>query len=160
MSTYHEGSTTVTTAGRPAALTLSALAVAAVAAWLTSGVLARPAVALHLSSAAGALALGLVIMARTKGTASHRLMGRTWVGLMTLAALSSFWLTGLRDGFSVIHLLSVWTLIAMALAIYFIRKGNVKRHRGFMIGTFLGLAGAALGALAPGRMLYRFFFSA
>jgi uncharacterized membrane protein len=99
-------------------------------------------------------------MARTKGTASHRLTGRIWVGLMTLAALSSFWLTGLRAGFSLIHLLSVWTLVAMALAIYFIRRGDVKHHRRFMIGTFLGLAGAAIGALAPGRMLYRFFFSA
>jgi uncharacterized membrane protein len=122
--------------------------------------LARPALVLHLSSAIGALALGLTIMARPKGTASHRGMGRAWVGLMTTAALSSFWLTGLREGFSVIHLLSLWTLIAMALAIYFIRKGDVKRHKGFMIGTFLGLAGAAIGALVPGRLLYRFFFSA
>jgi uncharacterized membrane protein len=101
-----------------------------------------------------------VIMARTKGTASHRLMGRTWVGLMTLAALSSFWLTGLRDGFSLIHLLSVWTLISLGCAVWFIRRGNVRAHQGFMIGTFLGLAGAAIGALAPGRILYRFFFSA
>jgi uncharacterized membrane protein len=100
------------------------------------------------------------MMLRGKGTVSHRLLGRVWVALMSAAALSSFWLTGLREGFSVIHLLSVWTLIAMALAIYFIRKGDVKQHQRFMIGTFLGLAGAAIGALAPGRMLYRFFFSA
>jgi uncharacterized membrane protein len=33
---------------------------------------------------------------------------------MVLAALSSFWLTGLRDGLSLIHLLSVWTVIALA----------------------------------------------
>jgi uncharacterized membrane protein len=30
---------------------------------------------------------------------------------MGVAALSSFWLTGLSEGFSVIHLLSVWTLV-------------------------------------------------
>jgi uncharacterized membrane protein len=60
----------------------------------------------------------------------------------------------------VIHILSAWTLVAMALAIYFIRKGDVKHHKRFMIGTFLGLAGAGIGALAPGRLLYRFFFSA
>jgi uncharacterized membrane protein len=116
--------------------------------------------ALHLSSAVAALALGLVIVARRKGTVSHRMLGRTWVALMSLAAVSSFWLTGLRQGFSVIHLLSIWTLVAMAFAIYFIRKGNVKRHKGFMIGTFLGLASAGIGALAPGRLLYRFFLSA
>jgi uncharacterized membrane protein len=150
----------VTALSRPSGVALPALTLAAAIAWLASGLLARPALVLHLSSAVTALALGLVIMARTKGTASHRTLGRAWVALMSIAALSSFWLTGLREGFSVIHLLSVWTLVAMALAIYFIRKGDVKRHKGFMIGTFLGLAGAAIGALAPGRLLYRFFFSA
>jgi uncharacterized membrane protein len=107
-----------------------------------------------------ALALGFAVLLVRKGTPLHRLLGRTWVGLMTLAALSSFWLTGLRDGWSVIHLLSVWTLIAMALSVYFIRKDDVRRHKAFMIGTYLGLVGAALGALAPGRLLYRFFFGA
>jgi uncharacterized membrane protein len=145
---------------RPAVFALPALFLAAAMVWSASGLLVRPALVLHLSSAVAALTLGLVIMLRTKGTESHRMLGRTWVALMSIAAVSSFWLAGLREGFSVIHLLSVWTLVAMALAIHFIRKGNVKRHQGFMIGTYLGLVGAALGALAPGRMLYRFFFSA
>jgi len=123
-------------------------------------ILVREPLALHLSSAVAALALGLVIMARAKGTASHCMLGRTWVALMSIAAVSSFWLTGLRDGFSWIHLLSIWTLISLACAVWFVRRGNVRAHRGFMIGTFLGLAGAGIGALAPGRLLYRFFFSA
>ena len=111
------------------------------------------ALALHLSAAVGALVLGAVMVLRAKGTGTHRRLGRIWVGLMSLAALSSFWLTGLRDGFSVVHLLSVWTLVAMALAIYFIRQGKVKQHKRFMVGTFVGLAGAGIGALMPGRML-------
>src|SRR5207302_4157241 len=95
-----------------------------------------------------------------KGTAMHKALGRIWVALMLIVALSSFWLTGIRQGgFSVIHLLSAWTLVSLALAIYFIRRGNVRAHRGFMIGTFLGLAGAGLGALMPGRALYAFFFA-
>lgn len=98
-------------------------------------------------------------MLRAKGSASHRLLGRVWVALMSLAAVSSFWLTGLSDGFSVIHLLSIWTLVAMALAIYFVRKGNVKSHKRFMVGTFLGLAGAGIGALMPGRTLFQVFLS-
>jgi len=139
---------------------LPGLVVAAAIAWSLSGLLVRPALVLHLSSAVAALVLGVLIMARAKGTASHRMLGRAWVALMSIAALTSFWLTGLREGLSVIHLLSVWTLVAMALAIYFIRKGDVKHHKRFMIGTFLGLAGAGIGALAPGRLLYRFLFSA
>jgi uncharacterized membrane protein len=130
-----------------------ALLSVAVLAWLAS----RHALVLHLSSAVAALLLGMVIMLRAKGTGSHRTLGRVWVGLMTVAALSSFWLTGLREGFSVIHLLSAWTLVAMALAIHFIRKGQVTRHKRFMVGTFLGLVGAGIGALMPGRMLYPFF---
>src|SRR5262245_27240279 len=117
-------------------------------------------IALHLAAALAAAVIGLAVLFGRKGTPSHKLLGSTWVALMSVAALSSFWLTGPHQGFSVIHLLSVWTLVAMAFAIYFIRKGNVKRHKGFMIGTFLGLAGAGIGALAPGRLLYRFFFSA
>ena len=112
---------------------------------------------LHLSTAVSAMVLGMVIMLRAKGTGSHRLLGQVWVALMSAAAFSSFWLTGLREGFSVIHLLSVWTLIAMALAIYFIRKGDVKHHKRFMVGTFLGLVGAGTGALMPGRAFYLFF---
>jgi uncharacterized membrane protein len=139
---------------------LPGLVAAAAITWSLSGLLARPALVLHLSSAAAALVLGLLIMARAKGTASHRILGRAWAALMSIAAVSSFWLTGLRDGLSVIHLLSVWTLVAMALAIYFIRKGDVKRHKRFMIGTFLGLAGAGIGALAPGRLLYGLVFPA
>jgi uncharacterized membrane protein len=114
-------------------------------------------VALHLSAALAALALGLAVLARRKGTASHKALGRAWVALMIVVAVSSFWILEIRKGAgpSWIHLLSAWTLISLACAVVFIRRGNVRAHRGFMVGTFLGLAGAGLGALAPGRALYR-----
>jgi uncharacterized membrane protein len=117
-------------------------------------------IALHLFAAAAALCLGAVVLVRRKGTPSHKALGRLWVALMTVVALSSFWIYEIRKGAgpSWIHLLSVWTLVSLACALYFIRRGQVRAHRGFMIGTFLGLAGAGLGALAPGRALYRFFF--
>jgi uncharacterized membrane protein len=108
----------------------------------------------HLTAALLALVLGGVMLALPKGTRRHKLLGRLWVGLMVFVAVSSFWI-----GFSWIHLLSVWTLISLACALWFIRRGNVRAHRGFMIGTYLGLVGAGLGALAPGRMLYLFLFA-
>ena len=121
-----------------------------------------PLVATHAGLAAVALVVGAAVLSRRKGTASHKLLGRTWVVLMATVALSSFWIFEIRHGAgpSPIHLLSAWTLISLALAVWFIRRGNVRAHRGFMIGTFIGLAAAALGALAPGRALYRFFFLA
>ena len=118
-------------------------------------------IAVHLAAAILSLIVGALVLARTKGTRSHKTLGRLWVGLMLVVALSSFWILEIRDGagFSVIHLLSAWTLVSLALAVYFIRRGNVRAHKGFMVGTFLGLAGAGLGALAPGRALYLFLFA-
>jgi len=115
-------------------------------------------IGLHLASAFSALALGAIILVVQKGTPAHRALGRIWVALMLLTALSSFGIT--RDGsFSWIHLLSIWTLVALGCAVYFVRRGSVRAHRGFMVGTYLGLLGAGLGALAPGRLLHFFFFA-
>jgi uncharacterized membrane protein len=114
-------------------------------------------IAIHLAAALPALALGTIQLARAKGTRSHKALGWAWAALMIAVALSSFWIFEIRKGAgpSLIHLLSVWTLISLACAIYFVRRGNVRAHIGFMLGTFLGLAGAGLGALAPGRLLWR-----
>ena len=121
-----------------------------------------PLVIFHAGLAAAALIIGGSVLLRRKGTASHKMLGRTWVALMAAVALSSFWIFEIRHGAgpSLIHLLSAWTLISLVLAVWFIRRGNVRAHRGFMIGTFIGLAVAGLGALAPGRALYRLLFLA
>ncbi len=115
-------------------------------------------IALHLGAALLALGLGLATLWLRKGTPLHKALGRTWAALMALAAVSSFWIT--RDGtFSWIHLLSAWVLVSLTCAIWHIRRGNVRAHQGFMVGTYLGLLGAGAGALAPGRALHFFFFA-
>ena len=115
-------------------------------------------IALHLAAALSALMLGTAILGLRKGTRYHRALGRLWVALMLATAFSSFAIT--RDGtLSWIHLLSAWTLVSLACAVYFVRRGHVRAHRGFMVGTYLGLLGAGLGALAPGRLLHFFFFA-
>ena len=115
-------------------------------------------IALHLSAAFAALGLGIAVLFLRKGTAAHKVLGRSWGALMLVVAISSFWIT--RDGaFSWIHLLSIWVLVSLACAVYFIRRGNVRAHRNFMLGTVAGLAVAGLFALAPGRALYRLFFA-
>jgi len=120
-----------------------------------------PLIITHAALAGAAVLLGAVMLARRKGTVSHKWLGRAWVALMAVVALSSFWIFEIRRGAgpSLIHLLSAWTLVSLALAVYFIRRGNVRAHRGFMIGTLVGLVVAGAFALAPGRALYRFFLA-
>lgn len=122
--------------------------------------LALPIV-LHLAAALPAVVLGVLQLARKKGTSSHKVLGWAWVVAMAVLAISSFWIFGLArgGGFSWIHLLSAWTLFSLATAVWFIRHGKVRAHKYFMAGTFIGLAGAGLGALAPGRMLYLLLFA-
>ena len=40
-----------------------------------------------------------------------------------------------------------------------IRKGYVEAHKRFMIATFVGLCGAGLGTLLPGRLIPTFLAS-
>jgi len=116
-------------------------------------------IAVHLAAAVPALALGAAILLRRNGTPAHKALGRLWAALMAVAALSSFWILELRNGigWSWIHGLSAWTLVSLACAFYFIRRGDVRAHQRFMIGTFLGLIGAGAAALAPGRFLMQWF---
>lgn len=111
--------------------------------------------AIHLAAVVPAVAIGVVQLFLAKGTRLHKVMGRAWVLAMLVTAVSSFWIMEIRKdaGFSVIHLLSVWILICLAVAIWHIRRGNVRGHKRFMVGATLGLFGAGLGALAPGRFL-------
>jgi uncharacterized membrane protein len=113
-------------------------------------------IVLHVAAALLALVLGAIVLLGRKGTLSHKRLGRLWGALMLVVALSSFGIFEIRDGAgpSAVHVLSAWTVISLALAVSFARRGNVRAHKGFMVGTYLGLVGAGLGALAPGRALH------
>lgn len=114
---------------------------------------------MHLFAVVPALLLGAFILARPKGTAVHKALGRTWVGLMLVVAVGSFWIRSSPDGgLSLIHLLSAWTLFAVGMAVLAIRRGRVHTHRSWMIGTYGGLLGAGAYALMPGRFLHTWLF--
>lgn len=117
---------------------------------------AGPAVHIHLAATILALALGIVMLARRKGTGAHRLLGWIWVSLMLTAAVSSFWITGIRGGYSAIHVLSLLVLVLVPLAVLAIRRGKVGTHRRAMQGLFFGaLVIPGLFTLLPGRILGR-----
>ena len=115
-------------------------------------------IALHLATALIAFPLGIVMLIRAKGTPSHKALGR--VGVMAVTAASSFGIEAISGGrgFSAIHLLAAWTLIAVAVGVVMIRRGNRRAHAAWMIGTFSGLIVAGALALAPHRIVGRFLF--
>jgi uncharacterized membrane protein len=115
---------------------------------------------IHLYAAIAALMVGITVLFLKKGTVLHRSLGRIWVLVMLVAAGSSFWIQEIGGiaGFSWIHLLSVWTLLSLGYAVYFIRNGRVAEHRKAMIGTFIGLTIAGLLALFSGRRLATLIF--
>lgn len=110
------------------------------------------AIAIHLIAAFGALLLGGVMLAARKGTTPHRLFGRVWVLLMAVTALSSFWIKT-HGHFSWIHLLSVWVLFLLVMALVSIYRGNVRAHRRCVTGTYIGLVVAGVFTLLPHRLL-------
>src|SRR6185312_16438500 len=92
---------------------------------------AAPAIPLHAFAAMGAFALGLVQFAAPKGTLPHRTLGFIWVSLMLVVAASSFWINQLRviGPWSPIHLLSIFTLITVPLAVWKVHSHQVASHR-------------------------------
>ena len=79
---------------------------------------------LHLTAALSALVFGVVMLARRKGTASHKVLGRVWVVLMLTVAISSLWIPRFLH-FTWIHLFTLLTLVSLPLALYRIRTGDV-----------------------------------
>lgn len=118
----------------------------------------HPVIALHLGAALTALAVGAVVMARRKGTASHKALGWGFIALMGATALSSIFIRDYRlpniAGYTPIHLLSVYTAVALPLGVLWIRRGKVASHRRTMKGIFIGgCVVAGLFTLVPGRFL-------
>jgi uncharacterized membrane protein len=111
------------------------------------------AVLIHMIAAISALLLGIAMLARRKGTRSHKAVGRAWVGLMLTVAISSLWIPSFLH-FTWIHLFTLLTLIALPVGIYRIRSGNVAAHASTMTRLFIGgLVVAGLFTLIPGRLL-------
>lgn len=114
----------------------------------------------HILAALTATVIGFVVVSLPKGSALHKTLGWAWVASMALTAGSSFFITGLNgDRISIIHILSGWTMVALPLGVYAIKRGNVAGHRRTMTGLFFGglLAAGAL-TFIPGRFMYQLFF--
>jgi len=122
---------------------------------------AEPVTQLHAFAALGAFTLGAFQLAAPKGTLPHRTIGWIWVVLMLTIAISSFFIHSIRlwGPFSPIHLLSIFTLVMLPLAVLNAHRHKVIAHRNGMVGLFLGaLVIAGAFTLLPGRIMHAVVF--
>lgn len=84
----------------------------------------------HLITILIAVALTPFMLLRQRGTTSHRQLGWVWASGMVLTALASLLVRNANHGgFSIIHMLSIWTLFQVPLIIWSARTHNLTRHR-------------------------------
>ena len=113
---------------------------------------------LHAIMAMIAIILGGIQLSMKKGGPIHKLFGRIWVGLMMIVAISSFFIHEIKlwGAYSPIHLLSLLTIFTLGVGIYYVRVGNVKRHKQTMIALyFFALIVAGFFTLYPGRIMHQ-----
>ena len=122
---------------------------------------ASPAIRIHAFAAMSAFALGIIQLAAPKGTLPHRTLGWIWVALMLVVSVTAFFIHQIRlwGPWSPIHLLAIFTLIMLPVAVLAARRHVVERHRRVMIGIFFGaLVIAGLFTLVPGRIMHAVVF--
>lgn len=112
-----------------------------------------PAIVLHAAAALTSIVLGGWMFATRKGTPAHRALGRAWVALMVVVAVSTWWIR-MSGGFSWIHALSVFVLVKLGIALWAVRNGRVSAHERSMKGIYaFGLITAGAFTLLPQRLL-------
>ena len=119
---------------------------------------------LHLATVVPAFVIGAFQLLRRKGTPSHKLLGKIYMVLMLGTAFITLAMpaeVGPRflGHFGFIHAFSFLALFNVPFAFIAARRGNIKAHRGAMIGLYVGgilIAGAF--AFSPGRMLHEWLF--
>jgi uncharacterized membrane protein len=122
---------------------------------------ASPQIQVHAFAAIAAFGLGVVQLSAAKGTLPHRTVGWVWVALMLVVCISSFFIHQIRmwGPWSPIHLLSIYVLIMVPLAVLAARRHVVERHRRHMLGLFLGaLVIAGAFTFWPGRIMHAVVF--
>ena len=119
----------------------------------------------HLATVLPAFGLGTLLLAGGKGTRRHRGLGRLYMLLMLATGVITLFMPA-RVGpqvlghFGFIHLFSLLILYSVPAGWLAIRRGDVRAHRGNMIGLYVGgllIAGAF--AFAPGRLLHEWLFT-
>lgn len=127
-----------------------------------------PAIAIHMTAALAAVALGPIALwarlGRSQHPRTHRAAGYAWVTLMVLTAVSALFIHSELGpqiaGFGPIHLFIPVTLGMLILSFYFLLRGNVQGHRKTMQRAYFGACVlAGVFTLAPSRLIGHWLWS-
>jgi uncharacterized membrane protein len=124
-----------------------------------------PLIAVHMSAALSAVALGpfaLWARLRTKQHPKlHRAFGYAWVTMMLVTATTAIFIqSGLPSswvyaGYSPIHLLILVTYFSLFGAFWFLAKGNIAAHRSTMLNLYVWACVVTGGfTFMPGRFMH------
>lgn len=118
------------------------------------------AVMIHVATVLPAVPLGAWLMLSRKGTARHKQLGKVWVVLMLITALSALFIRQIKGGqFSPIHIFVPMTLHGAWRAVSTARRGDIAAHKKGLIGFYLGaLTIPGLFAFMPGRLMGTWLF--
>lgn len=93
----------------------------------------------HILTIVVALGLTPLMLLRRRGDRMHRQLGWVWAASLALTAVLSFGVRGINQGgFSLIHILSAWTLIQVPLIVVSARRHQHARHRANVRGMVTG----------------------
>jgi uncharacterized membrane protein len=121
-----------------------------------------PLVAVHMTAALAAIALGPVALWARRSAAQrpvlHRAFGYAWVTLMVVTATSALFISGEKGyriaGFAPTHLLIPVTFFMLYRAFLCLARKNIGGHRKTMQSLYLGACVVAgLFTLTPDRYL-------
>jgi uncharacterized membrane protein len=105
---------------------------------------------LHVLSAGAALALGTAVAAAPKGTAWHRLVGRSYTAAMLVLNGSALTIYDLSGGPNPFHFLAIVSLVSIAMGWRAARlrfSGWRAPHAQWMLWSYVGLLAAAASEL-------------
>lgn len=112
------------------------------------------AIVIHVATVVPSIPLGGYLLLTRKGTALHKQLGKIWVGMMVVTALSAIFIkTG--GSFSFIHLFIPLTLFASWQVISTARAGKIAAHKKHILGMYLGalMIPGILAFALPSRLM-------
>lgn len=121
------------------------------------------AIQVHLATVVPAFVIGTwLIFASQKGKTAHRVLGYTYLTLMSVTAIAALFIHETNPsgpfGLSLIHLFVPLTFFGVYGALKGAWTHNIVAHRSSMIGLYLGgmlIAGGL--AFLPGRIMHEIF---